>query len=228
MNDPHTGLPYACTSSLIGLLRPMIKRDQVVRIWVRRALNDLYFAFDIEFDPFEGYERFAEIMGMEKFLKAVLLFARANEFESLPDTSAKIKINKIASSYGHRFDEMILAVTDIGIADFEKIKNTDYDGYLGSELVAAVSEGYMETRYPVPTQVSDKFPIGDTGFTHDPLSSSGITKFIYAVCNSCYFFLSGHIDFIPSLGIFVSHFSERESFKRFNNLFWESRCHQPP
>ena len=79
-------------------------------MWVRRALNDLYFAFDIEFFPFERYERFAEIMGMEKFLKAVLMFARANEFESLPETSAKIKINKIASSYGHKFDEMILEV----------------------------------------------------------------------------------------------------------------------
>lgn len=193
-------------------------------MWVRRALNDLYFAFDIEFFPFERYERFAEIMGMEKFLKAVLMFARANEFESLPETSAKIKINKIASSYGHKFDEMILAATNIGIADFEKIKDTNYDGYLGSELVAAVTAGYMETRYPVPTLVSDKFPIGDTGFTHDPLSSSGITKFIYAVSNSCYFFLTGHIDFTPSLDIFASDFSERESFKRFNNLFWEPRC----
>ena len=209
---------------LIGLLKPAMNRDTVAKIWVHRALCDLYFGFDIDYDPFEKYERFAEFMGMEKFLKAALLFTRHKEYEFLSNSEAKIKINKIASSYGHEFDRMISELTKIGLTDFDRIKNSDYDGYQGDELIEACKDGYFETRYPVPKSASDKFPIGNTGFTHDPLSSSGITKFVYAVCNACYYFLSKQVDFTDQQISLADQFSGRESFRRFNNLFWEPRC----
>ena len=209
---------------LIGLLKPAMNRQRVAKEWVHGALCDLYFAFDVEYLSFERYKRFAEIMGMEKFLKATLLFAQHKEYEFLSESEAKIKINKIASSYGHNFSRMILESTKIGITEFDQIKNTDYGGYSGVKLVDAVTDGYLETRYPMPTPVSDKFVIGDTGFTHDPLSSSGFTEFVYAVCNGCYFFLLKHVDFTDQQIDFAGQFSGKESFKRFNNLFWERRC----
>ena len=118
-----------------------MKRERVAKIWVHHALCDLYFAFDTKFYSFESYERFAEIMGMEKFLKAAILFNRHKEYEFLAESEAKIKINKIASSYRHNFDGMILELTEIGITEFDRIKNTDYDGYPGIKLVDAVTDG---------------------------------------------------------------------------------------
>lgn len=53
--------------------------------------------------------------------------------------------------------------------------------------------------YPVPKSISDTFPILGTEFTHDPLASSGITKFVYALCNSCFHALASQVDFSKML-----------------------------
>lgn len=160
-------------------------------------------------------------MGLEKFLKAYLLFHRHQEYEALPDAEAKKIINRIAASkeFGHNFESMLEKASALGNLCISKILTDDFDGYLGGDLVKAVEDGYMETRYPVPIPVSDNFPIGN-GYTHDPLSSSGITKFIHAVSKSCFQALEdAHVDFSDKLIQFQNKFRHKESFGRFANSF---------
>ena len=205
----------------------VMNRDKVARIWTFRALSDLYFGFDVEYVPFEANARFSEIMGLEKFLKAFLLYHRHEDYELLTDQEAREKLQKLAMKQGHKFDSMLQAVSDLGVDDISRILRTDYDGYLGADLVDAVKAGYMETRYPIPKPIADSFPL-EGGFTHDPLNSSGITKFIYAVCNACYCSLERNVDFSMVCRQFQEEFEHRESYSRFNNLFWESRCKARP
>jgi len=198
-------------------------RQRVAKTWIYRGLCDLYFAFDSDDIAFEDNAKFSEIMGLEKFLKAVLLYERHTEYEALPLSEARAELNKMAMELGHKFTKMINSLSDSGLIDFVRIKQPDFDGYEGNQLIQAVEAGYMETRYPVPQPVSNKFPIEGTDFTHDPLSSSGITKFIYALCNACYLRLASNIDFTEMLDQFRDTFQHRESFGRFNNLFWKAQ-----
>lgn len=198
-------------------------RQRIAETWVYRGLCDLYFAFNCDDVAFEDNERFSEIMGLEKFLKALLLFHRHSEYEHLSDVEAKAAVNQAAMRLGHDFDGMLKAALALGVTDIERILSSDFDGYLGSDLVRAVKAGYMETRYPVPRPISDTFPLGD-GFTHDPLGSSGITKFIYAVCNGCFYALTPQVNFSRVLENFVETYAHLESLARFNNIFWEPRC----
>jgi hypothetical protein len=205
-------------------------RDRVVRTWIFRGLCDLYFAFECD-DKFKGglfedYERFAEISGLEKFLKALLLFHKREEYESLSDSQAREKLDSLARSIGHNFREMLASAATHGV-DVSGIYVCDFDGYNGSQLVKAVQAGYMETRYPVPKPVSDAFPIPDSdGWTRDPLSSSGITKFVYAVCAACFFKLAAAVDFSNVCSDFRKLYASREPFHRFNNLLWGDRCNE--
>jgi len=196
-------------------------RQRVAKTWVYRGLCDLYFAFDNDDPAFENNAKFSEIMGLEKFLKAILLYEQHTKYEALPLSEARAEINKMAMNLGHKFTKMIKSLSDSGLIDFDRIKQSDFDGYDGSQLIQAVEAGYMETRYPVPQLISDKFPIEGTDLTHDPLSSSGLTKFIYALCNACYLRLASNIDFTQMLDQFRNTFQEKESFGRFNNLFWQ-------
>lgn len=198
--------------------------ERVAKTWLYRGLSDLFFAFDSDDVAFEDNARFNEILGMEKFLKAVLLYQRHTEYESLTRDEARLMLNKMAVDLGHKFDVMLRKLVAGGLIDIEQIRQHTYDGYEGDKLVYAIEKGYMETRYPVPTPVSDKFPIENTGFNHDPLSSSGITKFIYAICNACFHELSQKVDFTDMLNQFHEMFQHRKSFSRFNNSFWEAKC----
>lgn len=69
--------------SLLSLEALNMDRARVAKVWIYYGLADLYFAFDNDDIAFEDSARFAEIMGLEKFLKAVLLFHRPAEYESL-------------------------------------------------------------------------------------------------------------------------------------------------
>jgi len=198
----------------------------VAKTWIYRGLSDLFFAFECDDWAFEDHERFSEIMGLEKFLKAALLAEMRGEYEGLPNDQAKTLLNKLAMKFGHDFDRMLRDVANAGCGDIEQIKNTEFDGYQGSALVKALKAGYMETRYPVPSAIADEFPIEGTELTHDPLASSGITKFIYALCNSCFFHLAQGIDFSPMMQQFNKDYGHRPGLQRFSNLFWEERCEQ--
>lgn len=203
---------------------PILDRQLVAKTWVNYGLIDLYFAFDSDDVAFSDNVVFSEIMGLEKFAKAVLLFHLHQEYEGLTPPDAKKKINDLAKRMGHNFENMTKELSNFMPDDIARINETDFDEYSGSELIGVVYAGYMETRYPVPTPISDSFPIEGTGLKHDPLWSSGITKFIYAVCNACFASLSSKIDFTDLTDQFSRKFSHKESFRRFNNLFWEKRC----
>ena len=199
-------------------------RREVAKTWINYGLTDLYFAFDSDDNAFSDNVLFSEIMGLEKFIKAVLLFHLHQEYEGIARADAKKKIDELARGMGHDFRDMLKKLSHFMADDIARIKKTDFDGYSGSDLIRAVCAGYMETRYPVPRPISDTFPIKGTKLKHDPLWSSGITKFIYAVCNACFASLSSNIDFTDLTDQFSRKFSHKESFRRFNNLFWEKRC----
>lgn len=206
--------------------RASVDRKRVARLWVRRGLSDLYFAFDSGHDTaFEDNERFSEIMGLEKFLKAVLLYHEFQQYERLSDQNAREKLHKLARKIGHVDESILEDLRKYIPQDTDRIRESDFDGYIGSALIAAVSDGYMETRYPVPRSTSDKFSIPGTGFTHDPLASSGFTKYVYALCNACFYHLVvSEVQFSEMYSDFRYVYQHRESLVRFENLFWEERC----
>jgi len=201
-----------------------MQRERVAKIWIFRGLSDLLFAFHSDDVAFENNARFSEIMGLEKILKSALLHSRHAEYEHLPNGAAKKVINQLAAKYGHEFDDMLNSLNVLGVSDIEKIKRAEFDGYRGIALIKALKKGYMETRYPVPEPVSNAFPIENTGFTHDPLCSSGMTKFVYALSNACIFHVSRAVELADMHSQFQAQFAHLEALSRFNNLFWESRC----
>ncbi len=201
-----------------------LTRDRVAKTWLFRGLADLLFAFHNDDVAFEDNARFSEIMGLEKVLKATLLYHRHPEYETLLLADARHSVNDIAAGYRHNFGKMLKELSALGLSDIDRVLQSGFDGYKGAALVQALEKGYMETRYPVPAPVSDSFPIGKTGFTQDPLSSSGLTKFAYALSNACIYHLSQLIDLSDVRAQFAAQFSHLESFTRFSNLFWEARC----
>lgn len=82
-------------------------RERVAKTWLFRGLSDLFFAFDSDSPVFEDNARFSEIMGLEKILKAVLLYQRHAEYEALPQGEARQRLNKMAMDFGHKFDVML-------------------------------------------------------------------------------------------------------------------------
>lgn len=203
-------------------------RKLVAQTWVFRGLCDLYFGFDTEDKRFSDYALFSEIMGLEKFLKAVLLFSCHAEYEELPPEESARKLDKLAKRYGHNIKLMMKLATKAGLSDLNRIKETDFDGYAGRDLIRAVTAGYTETRYPVVRPISDTFPIKETQLTWDPLSSSGISKFIRAVCKVCFLYLSKSVDFARVLAQFDARYSGKDSFRRFKNLLWIPQSNSGP
>lgn len=199
-------------------IKPRLNRERILKAWLLRGLSDIYFAFDSDDDAFESNARFSEIMGLEKILKATLLYLNHTEYEALQYDAAKQVVNKLAMKWGHDFELMLNELERVGCADIKQLKLNIYDGYNGHGLIVALNQGYTEIRYPVPKLVSDNFPLSD-GWYQDPLSSSGITKFIYAICNVCLLELSKRVDLTDVLEEFRAKFEHRESFERFNNCF---------
>jgi hypothetical protein len=202
-----------------------VERQRVARLWVYGGLYDLFFAFETDDIAFEDHAVFHEIMGMEKFLKAVLLFGRHAEYEALKPVEAKYKLNDLAKALGHNFKRMIEEMNQLVPVEVERLRKGNWNSFGGAALIDALTDGYMETRYPVPKSASERFPIGKTGFLHDPFGSSGPKEFIYAVCNMCYAYLAPLVDFRDMKADFEKRFQHRsQSLQRFYNLFWEPRC----
>ncbi len=197
----------------------------VAETWAYYALSDLYFGFDTDEEEFRDQALFHEIMGLEKFLKSLLLLLEGDQYRHLDNQNAKKKVNSIAKALGHNIKDMVQKISEqTGKENIEKIRMTDFDGYSGEDLIKAIESGYMETRYPVPKPISDSFPVPDTTYTTDPLGSSGITKCVYCLCNFCFLELMKRIDVQDLLRDFKKSYGHRESFRRFNNLFWEAQC----
>lgn len=197
----------------------------VAKTWAYYALSDLYFGFDTDEKEFSDQALFHEIMGLEKFLKSLLLLLEGHQYCHLDDQKAKMKVNCIAKTFGHNIKKMVQRISEkISQEDIENIMATDFDGYSGKDLINAIESGYMETRYPVPRPISDSHPVPNTAYTTDPLGSSGITKCVYCLSNYCFLELRKRIDVRDLVRDFQKNYGHRESFGRFNNLFWDPQC----
>ncbi|MBV5337360.1 MAG: hypothetical protein J0653_05225 [Deltaproteobacteria bacterium] len=190
-----------------------MNRQQVAKTWINYGLTDLYFAFDSDDDAFSDNVLFSEIMGLEKFLKAVLLFHLHQEYEGLTYQDAKEKINNLAKSkkMSHNFEAMFSELSKFIPDNVARIMESD-------SFPITLENNIIDVEEFIPVQ--DSGTIEYSAFTHDPLWSSGITKFIYAVCNVCFASLSSEIDFTDLINQFSQRFSHKESLLQFNNLFW--------
>ncbi len=189
--------------------------------WVWYGVEDLYFAFCIEYDPHKPYALFAEIMGLEKILKSYLLFKNGNKYSSLSKNEAYEVIECLVKKWGHSIKRMLDETSKLLKNDeIKKVKESNYDGYIGSDLVKAIEAGYMESRYPVYRPIYEQFKIKGVDLYQNPLESSGIKKFIYEICRTILVQLKTEIDLEPIGRDFIKVYGSRESTRRFINLMF--------
>lgn len=201
--------------------------ERVVITWVWRGLSDLICAFSLERNVFWDQARFLEVMALEKFLKAVILLAESDSYESLPVEEARSCINSIAMGFNHKIEKMLNTVD--GHIGGDKVAQAilgDYSDYSGREMIRVIQSGYLEYRYPVAVPIYKSFPLGDNCFK-DPLGSSAITEFAYRICNISFFHLQKNVAFDGILEHFERRYGELDAFGKFNNLFWSYENHNP-
>ena len=192
----------------------------IAETWLFYGICDLYFSFHTDEIVFDYHSAFSAIMALEKHLKAFILFNRANEFESLLDNEAMKKVQDIARECGHSFPEMLRTCQSYMPSNaIENLLNTEYDGYNGRQLSEVLKDSYMETRYPTNIQVSSKFPVEDVGIYHNPLSSSGLHKFITTVCECLLKELCPLINKDKLLNNVTDQYKHLEPFNRFKNMY---------
>ena len=163
-----------------------------VEVWVRYGVSDLYFGFINQANAVFRYGTFFYIMAAEKHLKALLLYERKSEYENISNIDSKRKkVDDIARRYSHKFDKMIEDAANIYQSRLEKeFMPTEYLGFSKDDLIKAMYEGYMETRYPSALSVSRLFPVKTAkGMYHAPLGSSFFTDFTRLICKRCWEYL---------------------------------------
>lgn len=152
--------------------------DRVIGAWMRRAIIDFYLYFFIEIWP---YKTFFLPQGVEKLCKAYILGKRAEEYISLPRQDALEKINKIAKESGHNLKILINEHLPNNGLSLTSLLNMKYIDYTGTQLLEVLEAAYMECRYPMPNNISKKFPTKIKGAYWDLLNSEEPGKFAYAV-----------------------------------------------
>lgn len=188
--------------------------------WFFYGISDLYFSFHSDEWVFDYYQAFFSIMGLEKHLKAFLVFKRQDEYKQLDDNKAERKALEIAKSYNHNFKKMVSKANSyFKDKALDNLLIQDHDGYKGEELISILSKAYMETRYPTMEFVSENFPLQEKGAFHNPLSSSGLHKFISRTCEALILDLEDEIDFANILENIENRFGHLEPFSRFKNLY---------
>jgi len=157
-----------------------LTKETVVLTWFFRGLEDLFFAFRIK-SPFR-YEPFFNTMAFEMICKAYLLAEKAGQYEHLKGNQAVGKIDKLAKCWGHHIGVMVDEITaSINDQDFQNLFSQKFNGYTGDQFVKVMEAAYLESRYPVPNPIHEKFPIhGHPGTYWDPLCSSGLQYFCFS------------------------------------------------
>ncbi|MEX2488351.1 MAG: hypothetical protein WD356_02365 [Pseudomonadales bacterium] len=201
----------------------MSKKYDPVGTWVYFGLLDLYFGSrNLDNDVFK-YGTFFYIMAAEKHLKSVLIDYEKDTFIAIKNNEQKReKVEKIVKSYSHNFDQMIDRVSSIYKKEMDEIFIPgNYYGFKSDNLIKAMYEGYMETRYPSVLSTSRHFPVGSTkGMFHDPLGSSFFTDFIEAICRKCWvYLLAKDVITIKIIDDIKGRFSESYGFKLFESSY---------
>jgi len=170
----------------------MSKNFKPVETWIRYGLSDLYFGFRNQGNDVYRYGTFFYIMAAEKHLKALLIYEKRAQYESLVSIETKrLEVEKIVKGYSHKFEKMI---KDVDVfynqAINEQLVPDEYLGFAKQNLIKAMYEGYMETRYPSVFSTSRHFPSKKAkGIQHDPLGSSFFTDFMVLICTKCWKYL---------------------------------------
>ena len=197
-------------------------RDRVAKAWVWSSLEDFHFGFIIDFEPHRPYKIFNEILALEKVLKGLLLYYAGNEYESLCEEQSKAKIESLAKGYGHKIKKMLKeASRHFGKSSLDNLTCCDFNGFSGSELIRAVEAGYMESRYPTLKPIYEQSKIKSLDIYRDPLGSSGITKFVYAVNRTVLLHFKSKLNMSSVKNRFTQTYGHMEETQRFINLAFE-------
>lgn len=196
----------------------------VVQTWLWRGIEHFYLAFILEENKWRHYQPLFDYMGLEMFCKAYILTERASEYENLNDQALKNKVNEIAKHCGHNLRKMLENINNyIGANKIGHLLSTNYDSdnFTGNQLVDVLEAAYIESRYPVPKSISDKFPIEGTNLHWYPLLFSGLSKFAYSIGREILYSLKTKFKIgIPKTEIDKSILIE-ESGVRFCRLFFK-------
>lgn len=199
-----------------------MNRDRVIKAWVWSSLEDLHFGFIISFELHRPYKIFNEILALEKVLKALLLYHAGNQYENLDEKQSEKEIEKLAKGYGHKIKEMLKESSyHFGKESLDRLKGSDFDGFSGAEMIRAVEAGYMESRYPTLKPIYEQFKIENLDIYRDPLGSSGVTKFVYAVNRLVLLHLKSKLDLSSVKQRFIQTYGHMEETTWFINLAFE-------
>lgn len=191
--------------------------------WIRYGLSDLFFAHMNQGNDVFRYGTFFFIMAAEKHLKAVLINAG---LETKPEITLKkekrSEADDIARKYSHNFKKMIGDVENLYESEFKRpfVPNT-YLGFDKDNLIKAMYEGYMETRYPTITSSSQHFPYAKKADVyHSPIGSSFFTDFTQLICQNCWrFLLAKGMDLHMTVDLLFEQFGENEKYASFKTSY---------
>jgi len=201
-----------------------LDRNIVVLTWLLRGIEDHFIAFSKFDTPFSRYRPFLNSMGFEMIAKAYVLAMCPKDYEGLPREEAIVKIDEIGRKTGH--DARILfdlVKVSLGEGKANDLLMRDYDGFSGAQFLVVIKAAYLESRYPVPNPIHEKFPHPKyKNLSWDPLFSSGLEKFCFEFARAVIHSLKKDFEITLS----SSKLRERvfgEAAARFNNLFFDSR-----
>lgn len=159
-----------------------LDKNTAVKTWLSRGFHHFHLAFELNEGRWFTYVPYFDALGLEIFAKAYFIAQRSAEFEELNSQEAKKKIDSIARAYNHKFKILLGDLNAaVGGNKIQNLLGARFDSFEGDRICEVLMAANTEIRYPVPTSISNSFPIAGTNMTWDPLMSSGVSKFAYSV-----------------------------------------------
>jgi len=198
----------------------LLTKDEVVRVWLYRGIEDFFFAFKNDVS-FVRYGPFFNYMGLELVSKSYLLGCRATEYENEPYKNGLLKVNSIAKSFSHKIGDIILEIEQRKPSGtIGTILSRTFEGIAGATIVEILPSVYLECRYPVPDPIYRKFPIpGKKGMFIDPVGATGLRSFCYAIALEILAYIRDDLG-LKIEQAFLERFKPKTTYRRFQNLFF--------
>lgn len=97
----------------------------------------------------------------------------------------------------------------------------EYLGFSKENLIVAMYEGYMETRYPSVFSASRHFPgESKSGLYHCPLGSSFFTDFIEIICRKCWgYLIKNNLNAEAVLSEIEEQFKDNHEYEHFEQTY---------
>lgn len=200
--------------------KKILTRDEVVRVWLYRGIEDFFFAFRND-GSFVRYSPFFNYMGLELVSKSYLLGCRATEYEDESYQKGLHKVDTIAKSFSHKIGDIISEIQkEKPSGKIGELLSRNFDGFSGAAFVQVLESVYLECRYPVPDPIYRRFPIpGKKKMYIDPVGSSGLRKFCYAVSAEVLGYIRNDFG-IKVAQSFLERLRPKTTYKRFRKLFF--------